>query len=339
MFPEDTPIQAATIARLWRQLQPALSQTDCEYVVVDLARLALLERDATSKLVTLHDLLYDYTRTKLNGQLAEIHNALLTSYNPNRKPWAEIPDDGYLYRHLAYHLREAGRQQELENLLSDFPWLQTKLDATDVNAILADYDLLPDDAELRLVQGALRLSAHVLAHDPVQLRGQFYARILTSPEPHLQHLREQAGASASGPWIRGLQRTLTPPGGPLLRTLAGHSGWVTAITVTPDGRYGVSGSDDDTLKVWELSSGQEVRTLMGHSAPVSAITVTPDGRYGVSGSADTTLKVWELSTGHVVATFTAESPILCCAVASDGRTIVAGDSSGRVHFLRLEGVR
>src|SRR5262249_23494745 len=66
MFPEDTPIPTTTIARLWRQLQPALSQTDCEYVVVDLARLALLERDATSKLVTLHDLLYDYTRTKLD---------------------------------------------------------------------------------------------------------------------------------------------------------------------------------------------------------------------------------------------------------------------------------
>ena len=51
-----------------------------------------------------------------------------------------------------------------------------------------------------------------------------------------------------------------------------------------------------------------------------------------------TLKVWELNSRRELATFTAESPIDCCAVAPDSQMIVAGDSSGRVHFLRLEGL-
>jgi len=66
------------------------------------------------------------------------------------------------------------------------------------------------------------------------------------------------------------------------------------------------------------------------------VAVTPDGRRAVSASGDQTLKVWDLERGEVVATFTGESSILCCAVGPDGVTIVAGESSGRVHLLRLE---
>lgn len=55
-------------------------------------------------------------------------------------------------------------------------------------------------------------------------------------------------------------------------------------------------------------------------------------------SDDNTLKVWDLSSGNVIASFTGESPIACCDVAADGVTIVAGDKSGRVYFLQLEGM-
>ncbi len=110
------------------------------------------------------------------------------------------------------------------------------------------------------------------------------------------------------------------------------------MTVTPDDKYVISGSSDKTLKLWELATGQELRTLTGHSSSVNAVTVTPDGKYVISGSDDNTLKLWDLATGECIATFTADYPIKCCAVAPDGRTIVAGDSSGKVHFLRLEGV-
>jgi hypothetical protein len=77
------PIPATVIYRLWRQLEPTLSQPDCEDLIADLARLALLERNATTRAVILHDLLYDYTRAKLAGRLAETHGALLTAYNPS----------------------------------------------------------------------------------------------------------------------------------------------------------------------------------------------------------------------------------------------------------------
>lgn len=68
------------------------------------------------------------------------------------------------------------------------------------------------------------------------------------------------------------------------------------------------------------------------------MAVTLDGRHVISGSFDNTLKVWKLSSGRELATFTAEYPLLSGAVAPDGRTVAARDASGRVHFLRLEGL-
>jgi WD40 repeat protein len=48
-----------------------------------------------------------------------------------------------------------------------------------------------------------------------------------------------------------------------------------------------------------------------------------------------TLRLWDLESGEQIATFTGEDDTGSCAIASDGRTIVAGDEIGRVHILRL----
>ena len=142
----------------------------------------------------------------------------------------------------------------------------------------------------------------------------------------------------AAPWLRPLTPSLTPPRRGLLRTLPGQSDSVKAVAVNADGKRAISGSWDNTLKVWDLSSGNEQFTLTGHSSSVNAVAVNADGKRAISGSWDSTLKVWDLTTGNIIASFTCKSPIACCAVAPDGVTIVAGDTSGRVYFLRLEGV-
>jgi hypothetical protein len=77
-----------------------------------------------------------------------------------------------------------------------------------------------------------------------------------------------------------------------------------------------------------------IRTLEGHSANVAGVALSPDGRRAVSASYDKTLKVWHLETGEAVATFTCDASAMCCAFAGV-RSIVTGDSAGRVHFLEL----
>lgn len=87
-----------------------------------------------------------------------------------------------------------------------------------------------------------------------------------------------------------------------------------------------------------LGEKAEQFTLTGHSSPVRAVAITPNGKQVVSASIDNTLKVWDLESGTEIASFSGDGALFCCAVVPDGVTIVAGEASGRVHFLRLEGV-
>jgi len=78
-----------------------------------------------------------------------------------------------------------------------------------------------------------------------------------------------------------------------LQTLAGHSGWVNGVAVTPDGKRAVSASENETLKVWDLESGKKLQTLAGHSDGVSGVAVTADRKRAVSASWEQTLPVLE----------------------------------------------
>ena len=96
------------------------------------------------------------------------------------------------------------------------------------------------ETDLRLVQGALRLSAHVLARDTAQLAGQLIGRLLSLDSPDIRTLVEQAQQWRGAPWLRPLTACLTRPGGPLVRTLAGHTNGINAVALTSDGRQAVS---------------------------------------------------------------------------------------------------
>ena len=126
--------------------------------------------------------------------------------------------------------------------------------------------------------------------------------------------------------------------GQTLTTLQGHTDGVDAVAITPDGRRAVSGSRDKTLRVWHLETGQTLTTLRGHTDWVNAVAITPDGSRAVSGSDDNTLRVWDSTDGKEHVTLTVDANVTACVVAHDNRIIVAGDSFGRVHFLRLEDV-
>ena len=79
------------------------------------------------------------------------------------------------------------------------------------------------------------------------------------------------------------------------------------MAVTADGRI-VSGSDDNTIKVWDLESGRLLHSLIGHTSRVNAVALTADGRI-VSGSWDTTIKVWDLEAAACCAPWKGTPPV------------------------------
>jgi WD40 repeat protein len=79
------------------------------------------------------------------------------------------------------------------------------------------------------------------------------------------------------------------------------------VAVTADGRTAVSGSDDRTVRVWDLPGGRCTAVLEGHTGWVRSVAVTADGRTAVSGSDDRTVRVWDLPGGRCTASYAEES--------------------------------
>lgn len=90
---------------------------------------------------------------------------------------------------------------------------------------------------------------------------------------------------------------------PALAELKGHSKPVTSLKlVLPAGTQLVSGSDDGTVRVWDIKGKKQVRSI-AHSAPVTDVDVSPDGKNLVSVSVNGTGKIWTLSNGKMLKEF------------------------------------
>ena len=64
----------------------------------------------------------------------------------------------------------------------------------------------------------------------------------------------------------------------------GHELSVTSVAFTPDGRFVVSGSDDETVRVWSIADGTCTHTLAGHKTPIHAIAVSPTEQISADSS-------------------------------------------------------
>jgi WD40 repeat protein len=88
------------------------------------------------------------------------------------------------------------------------------------------------------------------------------------------------------------ERPLTPTGAKLPKPKE-HTSEVLSVNFSPDGKRIVSGSHDETVRVWDAHTGQQALTLRGHTGPVTSVAFSPVGRRIASGSADNTVRVWD----------------------------------------------
>ncbi len=121
------------------------------------------------------------------------------------------------------------------------------------------------------------------------------------------------------------------------KVLRGHTEYVGAVAVTADGLCVVSGSGDNTVRVWDVKSGRCLHILKGHTASVNGVAVTPNGRRAVSSSDDKTVRVWDVKTGKCLTVLKGHhGRVYGVAVKADGRLAISGsdDSTVRVWDVK-----
>src|SRR5262249_23487658 len=106
-------------------------------------------------------------------------------------------------------------------------------------------------------------------------------------------------------------------------------------SASADGKKVVTGSHDNTLKVWDVETGEAEQTMKGHAAPVRAVTFHPDGKRIISGSWDKTVRVWDRASGQQLSSFEfAGAKVERIGLLPDGkRLLVVGESAPRLYDL------
>jgi WD40 repeat protein len=119
----------------------------------------------------------------------------------------------------------------------------------------------------------------------------------------------------------------------LERKLAGNTGWVNSVAVSPDGKWAASGpgkpsysNPDPTVKIWDLETGACRSTLEGHTDQVRFVAITPDGKRILSASFDKSVRVWDASSGRELAKLDGHTSRLWSVVAlqDNGRALSGG---------------
>ncbi|MFN7820706.1 MAG: hypothetical protein ACK5Q7_14110 [Cyanobacteriota bacterium] len=130
-------------------------------------------------------------------------------------------------------------------------------------------------------------------------------------------------------------RIWDPATGTCSASFAGHQDGVNALAVLPNGLL-ASGSSDQTIRLWDPATGSCSAVFKGHQAPVNALAVLPDGRLA-SGSWDNTIRLWDPARpdGAPQVLFVADAAISALIVRPTRPLLVAGDGSGRLHWLEL----
>jgi WD40 repeat protein len=122
-----------------------------------------------------------------------------------------------------------------------------------------------------------------------------------------------------------------------VRTLTGHQSWVTTVAFHPRTAVLVSGSWDDSIKLWNLQTGDVLNTLHGHPRGVNEVRISPKGQILVSCGDDDTIKVWNLMAGRLIHTLEGHvRDVTSVAIGAKDWLLASGSKDKTIKLWKLD---
>ncbi|KAG6329629.1 hypothetical protein ID866_9461 [Astraeus odoratus] len=122
-------------------------------------------------------------------------------------------------------------------------------------------------------------------------------------------------------------------------TLREHTSPVTSVVFSPDGKRIASGSDDNTVCLWDVETGLQLGgPLKGHTSSVTSVAFSPDGKRIASGSDDSTVCLWDVETGLQLGSPLKghTSSVTSVAFSPDGKRIASGSFDNTICLWDAE---
>ncbi len=117
----------------------------------------------------------------------------------------------------------------------------------------------------------------------------------------------------------------------LQRTLSGHTDWLAAVAISPDGRLAATAGRDSAIQLWDMKTGELIQTLTEHNGAVNDLDFNPTSDR-LASAGDDGLKVWDIATGEAVFTRLSSTAVRGVAFHPDGQQIVAAYADSTVRL-------
>ncbi|WP_411132975.1 NB-ARC domain-containing protein [Streptomyces sp. C10] len=349
VFLEDEAISVTVTARLW-QATGGLTEAESRDLCAVLGRLSLLSLTADAGgQITLHDVIRDYLRaglgpaalTTLSAVLVDAVAADLPTAVPiaHSAPepgaaWWQV-SDGYLLDHLIEHLLAAGRTAQAEAVASDLRWVEARLSQRGPTAPWSDLSRIPTSEAAERAR-EIAQAAHLLGPT---IPSHALVNVLRSRLQHLPAWRHQITVlqheDRRMPALVNRWPMPDLPDQHHRRTLTGHTNAVRAVAIAPDDTWIATASDDGTVRIWDVASGNCTATLSGHTDSVHAVAIAPDGTWIATASPDKTIRTWDVASGNCTAMLVHPCPMRAVGIAPDGTWVASAGDDGVVRLIDI----